>query len=192
MKALMLASLLSFCSLAYAEPALPGDSVYQVGGVWKTESDLAIPLESLAGKPQVVALVFTGCSNACPVIVESMKRVERQIPSNMRNQVGFILVSLTPETDSVKSLKTFYEKKQLNKNWKVLRGNDELVRALSNALNSRYKILKKDDVAHSNTVTLLNSRGQIQVQASGTVEGIQPIMQAIDGMRPNTPNQIRQ
>ncbi len=192
MKALMLASLLSFCSLAYADPALPGDSVYQVGGVWQTESDLAVPLESLAGKPQVVALVFTGCSNACPVIVESMKRVERQIPSNMRNQVGFILVSLTPETDSVKSLKTFYEKKQLNKNWKVLRGNDELVRALSNALNSRYKILKKDDVAHSNTVTLLNSRGQIQVQASGTVEGIQPIVQAIDGMRPNTQNQIRQ
>ena len=53
------------------------------------------------------------------------------------------------------------------------------MRALSNALNSRYKIVKDGDVAHSNTVTLLNSRGQIQVQASGTSTGVQPIIDAI-------------
>ena len=83
---------------------------------------------------------------------------------------------------------TFSEKKELNKNWKILRGNNELVRALSNALNGRYKLVKDGDVAHSNTVTLLNSRGQIQVQASGTLNGIQPIIDAIEKIHPNSEN----
>ena len=100
MKTLILVGLLSFCSLVFADPALPGDSIYQVGGIWQTENNQAISLESIAGKPQVVALIFTGCSNACPIIVESMKRVERQIPSNMRSHIGFVLVSLTPDTDT--------------------------------------------------------------------------------------------
>lgn len=180
MKILIISWMFCFSSTILAESSLPGDSVYQVGGTWQTENNQSIQLEHLAGKPQVIALIFTGCSNACPIIVESMKRVENQIPANLRNHVGFVLVSLTPDTDNPKSLKIFAEKKGLNQNWKVLRGNNELVRALSNALNGRYKIVKDGDVAHSNTVTLLNSRGQIQVQASGTLTGIQPILEAIE------------
>ena len=61
-----------------------------------------------------------------------------------------------------------------------------MVRALSNTLNSRYKFIKDGDVAHSNTVTLLNSRGQIQVQASGTTAGIQPILEAIESIHPSS------
>ena len=185
MKILIISWLLCFSNAIFAESSSPIDSVYQVGGTWQTESGQSIQLESLAGKPQVIALIFTGCSNACPIIVESMKRVEKQIPENLRNHIGFVLVSLTPETDSMQSLKIFAEKKGLNQNWKVLRGNNELVRALSNALNSRYKIVKDGDVAHSNTVTLLNSRGQIQVQASGTSTGVQPIIDAIGKIHPS-------
>jgi protein SCO1/2 len=98
----------------------------------------------------------------------------------MRSKIGFVLVSLTPDTDYPKTLKTFAEKKGLNPNWKVLRGDNELVRTLSNALNGRYKVAKDGDVAHSNTVTLLNSQGQIQIQASGTLTGIKPILDAIE------------
>lgn len=179
-KILLLCFLFCFSAATHAESSLPGDSVYQVGGTWQTENNQSIQLESLAGKQQVVALIFTGCSNSCPVIVESMKRVESKIPANMRDKIGFVLVSLTPETDTPKALKKFAEKKGLNQNWKLLRGNNELVRALSNALNGRYKVAKDGDVAHSNTVTLLNSQGQIQMQASGTLSGIKPILEAVE------------
>lgn len=181
MKSILLISfILYFSSSVYADQGLPSDSIYQVGGVWQTESNQSIQLQSLAGKQQVIALVFTGCSTSCPIIVESMKRVENKIPLNMRDKVGFILVTLTPETDTPKNLKAFAEKKGLNQHWKILRGNNELVRTLSNALNGRYKVIKDGDIAHSNTVTLLNSQGQIQVQASGTFAGIKPIMEAIE------------
>lgn len=179
MKMLIMGLLLSFSTSIFAESALPSDSVYQIAGGWQTNNNESIQLESLVGKPQVIALIFTGCSNACPIIVESMKRVEKQVPTKMRNQIGFILISLTPDTDTPKSLKAFAEKKGLNQNWKLLRGNNESVRTLSNALNERYKIAKNGDVAHSNTVTLLNEQGQIRTQASGTLIGIKPIMEAI-------------
>jgi len=179
MRMLIIALLFSFSSSVFAASDLPSDSVYQVGGTWLTENNESIQLESLAGKSQLIALIYTGCSNACPIIVESMKRVEKQVPANMRSKMGFVLVSLTPDTDYPKTLKAFAEKKGLNSNWKLLRGNDELVRTLSNALNGRYKVIKDGDVAHSNTVTLLNKQGQIQMQASGTLTGIKPILDLV-------------
>lgn len=180
MRMLIIAMLLSISTTIFAGSVLPSDSVYQVGGTWQTDNNESIQLASLAGKPQLIALIYTGCSNSCPVIVESMKRVEKQIPMNMRSKIGFVLISLTPDTDYPKTLKAFAEKKGLNPNWKVLRGNNELVRTLSNALNGRYKVVKEGDVAHSNTVTLLNSQGQIQMQASGTLTGIKPIIEAVE------------
>ncbi|MDI1360949.1 SCO family protein [Methylotenera sp.] len=179
MRMLIIALLFSFSSSVFAASDLPSDSVYQVGGTWLTENNESIQLESLAGKPQLIALIYTGCSNACPIIVESMKRVEKQVPANMRSKMGFVLVSLTPDTDYPKTLKAFAEKKGLNSNWKLLRGNNELVRTLSNALNGRYKVIKDGDVAHSNTVTLLDSQGQIQMQTSGTLTGIKPILDLV-------------
>jgi protein SCO1 len=181
MKRILLFSLIIFFTHSvYAEQALPSDSIYQIEGTWQTESNQSIQLKDFVGKQQVIALIFTGCSTSCPIIVESMKRVENKIPPNMRDKIGFILVTLTPELDSPKILKAFADKKGLNQNWKILRGNNELVRSLSNALNGRYKMIKEDDVAHSNTVTLLNKQGQIQVQASGTLTGIKPIIEAIE------------
>lgn len=180
MRILIIGFLLSFGTSVFAGAVLPSDSVYQVGGTWLTDNNESIQLESLAGKPQLIALIYTGCSNSCPIIVESMKRIEKQVPVNMRSKIGFVLISLTPDTDYPKTLKAFAEKKELNSNWKLLRGNNALVRALSNTLNGRYKVINKDDVAHSNTVTLLNSQGQIQMQASGTLTGIKPILDEVE------------
>jgi len=180
MKILIILLALSFSASSFAEPVLSSDSVYQVGGVWKTQNDQLIRLESLAGRPQLIAFIFTGCSNACPVIVESMKRIERKIPLQKRKEIGFVLVTLTPELDSPKSLKAFAKKREISTGWQMLRGNSELVRALSNTLNGRYKVIADDDIAHSNTVTLLNAQGQIDMQASGTLTGIKPIMDEIE------------
>lgn len=177
---LIIVLLLCISTSIFAASSLPSDSVYRVGGTWLTENNEPLQLESLAGKQQLIALIYTGCSNSCPIIVESMKRVEKQVPANMRNQIGFVLISLTPDTDYPKTLKAFAEKKGLDSNWKLLRGTKELVRTLSNALNGRFKVIKEDDVAHSNTVTLLNSQGQIQIQASGTLTGMKPIMDVIE------------
>lgn len=179
MRVLIMACLFSMHVSVFAG-TLPDDSVYQVGGTWQTQDNQSIPLESLAGKPQVMALIFTGCSNACPIIIESMRRIERQVPINKRGQIGFVLVSLTPDTDYPKTLKAFAEKKQLNANWVLLRGNNATVRALSNALNGRYNAVKGGDVAHSNTVTLLTSQGQIAMQASGTLTGVKPIVEKVE------------
>lgn len=179
MKVILLALMFILSNELVAGSVLPDDSVYQVGGTWQTESDTTIQLASLAGKPQVVAFIYTGCSNTCPLIVESMKSIEKKLPAKMQNNIGYVLISLTPDTDYPKVLKAFADKKKLNKNWKLLRGNNASVRVLSNTLNGKYKVVKDGDVAHSNTVTLLNDNGQIQLQVSGTINGVKPIAEYI-------------
>lgn len=180
MRVLLIALLCIVSHSIFAEPALPDDSIYHVGGNWQTSNNETIPLKSLVGKSQLIALIYTGCSSSCPLIVESMKRVEQKIPAKMRKKFGFVLISLTPDTDYPKVLKAFAERKKLNQNWTLLRGNNESVRTLSNALNERYKVINEGEVAHSNTVTLLNEKGQIQIQGSGTLAGIKPIIEFIE------------
>ncbi len=180
MRAILLGLMFIVSNSLIAAPVLPSDSVYHVGGSWQTQNNKTIQLESLAGNPQIIALIYTGCSNSCPVIVESMKRIEKKIPPKMRNKIGFVLVSLTPDTDYPKVLKAFAEQRKLNQNWKLLRGNNALVRTLSNALNGRFKIVKEGDIAHSNTVTLLNKQWQILEQSGGTLTGIKPIINYVE------------
>lgn len=180
MRVLLIALLCIVSHSIFAEPVLPDDSIYHVGGNWQTSNNETIPLKSLVGKSQLIALIYTGCSSSCPLIVESMKRVEQKIPAKMRKKFGFVLVSLTPDTDYPKVLKAFAERKKLNQNWTLLRGSNESVRTLSNALNGRYKFVKDGDVAHSNSVTLVNEKGQIQFQSSGTMDGVKAIIEFIE------------
>lgn len=186
MRLLLIGFFLCYSVLTLAETVLPSDSIYQVGGTWQTQDNEYIQLDSLMGKPQLIALIFTGCSNSCPIIVESMKEIEKQVPIKMRSKIGFVLVSITPDTDYPKALKSFAEKRGLNSNWKLLRGNNESVRAISNSLNGRYKVAQDGDVTHSNSVTLLNNKGQIQIQAIGTLTGIKPILNLVERNYSNT------
>lgn len=168
-----------FVGMAYAENHLPEDSLYTLSGRWQTQLGNEITLDALAGKPVVMALVYTGCSTACPMIIESMRRVEKKLPIARQGQINFVLVTLSPETDTPEVLKKFAEKKQLPESWRLLRGNNQTVRALSNALNSRYKKNQNQEISHSNTVTLLTSKGQIALQAAGTFTGIEPMIERL-------------
>ena len=116
MRAILLGLMFIVSNSLIAAPVLPSDSVYHVGGSWQTQNNKTIQLESLAGNPQIIALIYTGCSNSCPVIVESMKRIEKKIPPKMRNKIGFVLVSLTPDTDYPKVLKAFAVQRKLIQN----------------------------------------------------------------------------
>lgn len=166
---------------------LSEESVYQIEGVWRDQNGKEVALPALRGKKQVTAMIYANCLNTCPVIVQTMKDVERKLPDRLKPRVGFVLVSLTPDVDTPKALKDFAVRRGVADRWVLLTGDEGQTRALANALNIQYRRLKDGEVAHSNAITLLDEEGRIETQAAGLRSAMRKILNTLGATESNAP-----
>ncbi|GGB31698.1 hypothetical protein GCM10011502_00850 [Oceanisphaera marina] len=159
--------------------ALPGDSVYQLTSQWQNRYDNPVNLAELAGKKQIVALIYTDCITACPVIVSDMKAIQKALTPVQQQQVGFVLVSLTPARDTPKIMRHFAKKRGLNQHWSLLSGHDADVRTLAMALSIQYMGLADGDIAHSNAISVLDEQGRLQFQQVGLPGGPEALINKV-------------
>src|SRR5262249_36958194 len=75
-------------------------SIYQLKSVWTTATEQSLRLGYLQGKVQVLAMVYTTCESACPIIVSLMQVIEAALPPELRPDVGFVLVTFDPARDT--------------------------------------------------------------------------------------------
>ncbi|MEM0514814.1 SCO family protein [Pseudoalteromonas sp. YIC-827] len=163
---------------------LPGDSIYHLNSQWQTQDNQALNLAALQGKKQLVSLIYTHCLHTCPTIVMTMQQVQQSLPAELQNDVGFVLVSLTPDSDTPEMLKSFAERRKLTPDhWTLLTGDSQDVRALAMALNIKYQKSDDNEVAHSNLMTLLDEQGRVVFQEIGDVEKAKPTLKRIVEMQ---------
>ena len=149
-------------------------SVYDLGSRWRDASGAERALGSLAGGPRVVAMVYTHCASTCPLSIAAMKRIEAATPPG----VGLVLVSLDPERDTPDRLASFARESMLTgPRWTLLAGSDADTRALAAALGVRYRRLSATELAHSNTLTLLDAEGAVVLQRQG-LDGADDVLAA--------------
>lgn len=134
-------------------------SLYDIGSTWRDQRGEHKALASLAGRPVVVALVYTRCASTCPLIVESLKRI-----AAMRSDVAVALISLDPEHDDPSALAAYARRHALSDRWTLLTGTAEDVRDVSAVLALRYRRSSGATIDHSNTITLLDAAGRIVTQ----------------------------
>ena len=144
---------------------IPKDSIYLLSSQWQDQNADNHPLNYLSGKRQIVSMIYTNCLHTCPTIVSTMQAIESQLSSSELEKTGFVLFSLTPEQDTPEVLKDFAEKRELNlQRWTLLRSEPSNVRSLAMALNIKYKAVSKNEMAHSNLMTVLDDKGRILFQ----------------------------
>ncbi len=147
---------------------IPEQSLYQLDSQWTSDQGRVIRLANLQGQPQVVAMVFTSCEFACPIIVNDMKRIAAGLPPEIRGRVNFTLISFDHERDTPEKLLAFRKRMGLPMaGWTLLRGEADDVRELAALLGVNYRKDARGQYAHSNLITLLNARGEIVAQESG-------------------------
>lgn len=136
-------------------------SVYLLPSSWTDQFDAPVDLADLAGRAQVVALVYTHCSFACPRLLAQMKRMEAVLgEEGLLDRVGFTLVSIDPERDTPERLARFAESSRLDpRRWTLLNGGDEDVRALSILLGIEYREADEGQFEHSNILAVLDPEG---------------------------------
>lgn len=169
--------LLLFSMASYA--ALLGDSIYQLNSEWQDQHNNKMKLSDLAGKKQLVALIYTDCVTACPVIVADMKKLQDALSEQQQQELEFVLVSLTPSHDTPKVMKHFAKKRELDEHWTLLSGDDSKVRTLAMALNISYMGMPDGEIAHSNAFTVLDEQGRLQLQQNGLPGGTQALIEKI-------------
>jgi protein SCO1 len=160
---------------------LSGNSVYQLNSRWTDQDERSGTLQRFRGKPVVLAMIYTSCKDACPMIVADMQSIERAIPQQAREQVQFVLVSFDPEKDTPAQLKSFASSHGLDtKHWTLLTGSDDAVRMLAAALNVRYLKQSSGEFAHSSIITVLDSGGEIRQQQTGLRKDPEKVAAAIN------------
>ncbi len=160
-----LAVALSACQSA-APPVtgpLPESSVYRVDAAWTTDAGTPFALADLRGEPVAIAMVYTSCGTACPLIVRDMKALGEAAGTPLR----YVLVSIDPETDTPERLHAFREGHALGDEWTLLRGTPSDVQTLAAVLGVRYRTDPNGMIAHSNLITLLGSGGDVVARQEG-------------------------
>jgi len=168
----------------HAAAALPagepsGGSLYVVDRTWRDAADKAVRWPELAGKPRLVAMLYTSCEHVCPLIVEHMQTVERRLDDTARARLHATLVSFDPERDTPARLAAYAEQKKLDRNrWTLLTGAPGDTRELAALLGVQYRKLPDGEFAHSNTITLLDAAGNIVYQRKRLDEPLDALIAA--------------
>jgi protein SCO1 len=150
-----------------------GTSIYQLGGSWIDDGGRAVNLDIFRGRPVVLAMFFTGCSNACPLTVAEMVRIRAALPMEIRSVTVFVLVSFDSENDGPAALRAYREEYRLDPaGWSLLNGPPDDVRALAMVLGVQYTKTGPGQFSHSSAISVLNDRGEIVFQASPSENAI--------------------
>jgi protein SCO1/2 len=168
---LALAFALAACSGEPVAPAydasapLPDASLYHVEAAWTSDAGTPAALAGLRGAPVVLAMGYTSCGYACPMIVQDMKKIASRLPEGTR--AHYVLVSMDPERDTPEALRAFRGAHDLGDDWTLLTGSPGDVRTLAALLGVRYRPEAGGAIAHSNVITVLDRDGVVAAQQEG-------------------------
>jgi protein SCO1/2 len=143
-------------------------SIYQLESTWITQSAQRMRLGDLRGKVRVLAMHYTSCEYACPIIISMMQNIEAALEPEVRDRVGFVAVTFDPERDTPAVLKAYSEKMRLDlQHWTLLHGEPEDVLELAVLLGIKFTKDHQGGFAHSNLITVLNKEGEIVHRHTG-------------------------
>ncbi|WP_199269173.1 SCO family protein [Polaribacter sp. L3A8] len=144
------------------------ESIFNLTTKWNRQDGKEIELKELKGKTLVMVMIYTTCKAACPRLTADMRNIEDKIPTDLKNEVEFVLVSIDPVNDTPKKLKAFAKENFLDRQqWTLLQGTESGVREFANVLAVKYKQISPLDFSHSNIISVFNPGGELVHQQEG-------------------------
>ncbi len=157
-----------------------GSSIYQLGSRWTNDAGRTVRLGELAGRVQLLAMMFTSCPSVCPTFVREIVRLDRALPRELREHTHVVLVSIDPEHDTPDVLRRYRERMSLERErFELLRGEPGDVRELAQVIGVAYAKTEGSDIAHTRLVTVLDRGGEVVHQQAGILEDQERLVQGI-------------
>lgn len=147
---------------ASVPPGLPGDSVYQLRTSLTDSAGRTLGWEELRGKPRVATIFYASCRYICPLVIDSLRSIERKLSPAERARIGFVLVTMDPERDSPETLARLMTERRLDAaHWQLLQPRPDDLRALAGVLGIRYRLLADGEFNHTTSLVLLDADGRV-------------------------------
>jgi protein SCO1/2 len=159
---------------------LPPKSLYHLDSSWTDDTGKARQLVSLRGEPVVIAMIFTNCEYACPMIVTDLMRIRAALPEKDRARTRFVLVSFDDVRDTPPVLRAYRAKMTLeDPAWTLLHGEAPDVQELALLLGVKFKQDARGQFAHSNLISVLNPAGEVAFQREGLRGDTDEVVRAV-------------
>lgn len=160
---------------------LPDLSIYHLPSEWTTQNNENITLEHLKGDVLAVVMIYTSCKAACPRLVADMRNIQKKVSDEKNKNVKYVFVSIDPETDTPKRLKSFAKENEMDSDqWLFLRGTEEDTREFAAVLAVSYKQISPVDFSHSNIISVFDQEGVLKYQKEGLGEDDSETIQKIE------------
>jgi protein SCO1 len=140
---------------------LPEYSVYRIPALTlRDQRGEVFPFASLRGEPRVVGMFYGSCEMACPLEIESLKRMEHALPGN--EPVPVVLVSFDPAHDDVAMLRKVGAEHHVQAPlFRLTRPEQGDEGMLAGVLGIAYRPLPGGGFEHNVVVALLDDNGRI-------------------------------
>ncbi|MFN3076955.1 MAG: SCO family protein [Alphaproteobacteria bacterium] len=127
-----------------------------------------VRLREFRGRPLVLALVYTACSNACPLILRSANAaLETAWGTLGADRMSAIAIGFDSVHDSPERLREFAAQQGLSsKKWKFLGADAETIRKLANDVGFVFYLSPKG-FDHLAQITVVDAEGRIYRQVYG-------------------------
>jgi protein SCO1/2 len=107
-------------------------------------------------------MFYTSCRYICPLVVDSLRAIERQLTPLERGRIGFVLVSMDPERDSPAALAKVQAERKLDASrWTLMQPRPDELRGIAGILGIRYRALADGEFNHSTALVLLDADGRV-------------------------------
>ena len=155
-------------------------SLFSVPFKWTAEDGKPFSLDNLKGRPTVVSMIYTQCKSACPLTIQRVQAIEKEIGVRAPG-VNFLLVTLDPGRDKAEELLNFKKSHDIDRaNWHLLTGSDADVRKFSVLIGVSFqKDSATQEILHSNRLVVLTPKGEIGFTLEGLSSDTKPLVDAV-------------
>lgn len=128
----------------------------------------AVRFSELRGKPLVISVVFTACTQSCPLVLQRLADAAEVAREALgRDAFQLVTVGLDPQVDTPERLSAFLHAQGIDSaNWRLLGGDHEAIDALAANLGFSY-LPSPRGFDHLAQTSIVDSNGRVAAQVYG-------------------------
>lgn len=170
---------------AQAQPVDSTASLYNLEAELTDQAGRSHGLDVYRGHPVLVTMFYGSCPMACPLLIDTVRAVERSTPAEQTKRLRVMLISVDPEHDTPVALAKLAKERHIDlSRWTLARTDDKTVRKIAALLNIQYRKLPSGGYNHSSVITLLTPNGEIAAQSTVLGQADEALVTAIKSTPP--------
>lgn len=162
---------------------LPSDSLYLYDATMIDQHGRAVPWTLGRGRPVLVSMFYSACPAACPMLISSIKQLEKKLSKEARDRLVVVLISMDPARDDPAANLRLAKTHGVDlSRWHFLQPKPEAVPEIAALLGMTYRQNANGSYAHSMEVTALRPDGSVAAVRKNTVDDPEPILRALEAL----------